>query len=211
MKRTGFTLTELLIVLSILALLAAILLPVFALVRRKGQRTNCISNLHQLHIACALYAQDADGFLPPYLSEPNDSPSTRGGCLGERSDLLLAALNPYLHSKDVWHCPSDFSKPPSGETMCGLPLLNLTSYYYGGFRVTSHGTALMRIDGTSNLRHNIGEPAVWRLLSDNFSCPGDGRYSLYNHGGRWNTVFLDGHAGSFGVDCSSPPSEVLMP
>lgn len=205
MKRIGFTLTELLVVIAILAVLVAILLPVFASVRRKAQRADCTSNMHQLHIACALYAQNADGFLPPYPSDPRDTPGASGGCYRDSSDLLLAALNPYLHSRDVWHCPSDFSAHTADETACNFPVLKLTSYGYDGFRITSEGIVLMRMDGANNVKGlKNGDTTVWPLFRDTSTCPSDAGYAQYNHGdGLWNVLFLDGHAGTFRLDCVS--------
>ncbi|CUU03008.1 MAG: type II secretion system GspH family protein [Fimbriimonadales bacterium] len=66
--RRGFTLTELLVVIAIIALLMAILLPVYTLARRAGQRTVCISNLRQIGLAVRMYRDDYDE-LPPYLSK----------------------------------------------------------------------------------------------------------------------------------------------
>src|SRR3954469_7677239 len=83
--RPAFTLIELLVVIAVLALLAAILFPVFARVREKARQTVCRSNLHQLGLAVAMYRQDYDG-LPPHLS------------------TLLPA---YLRDARLLLCPSD--------------------------------------------------------------------------------------------------------
>ena len=71
MKRTGVTLVELLIVVAIIALLAALLFPVFAKIRERGRQTVCLSNLRQLGLATALYAQDSDDRYP-YGGDPGD-------------------------------------------------------------------------------------------------------------------------------------------
>ncbi len=63
-KRQGFTLIELLVVIAIIALLAAILFPVFAKVREKGRQTACINNLRQMVIALRIYAQDNEQYFP---------------------------------------------------------------------------------------------------------------------------------------------------
>src|SRR5712691_3467653 len=60
--RGGFTLVELLVVIAIIALLAAVLFPVFAQAREKGRQTYCLSNLRQMGTAMMLYAEDHDGF-----------------------------------------------------------------------------------------------------------------------------------------------------
>src|SRR5580693_8308372 len=68
MKKTGFTLIELLVVIAIIAILAAILFPVFAAAREKARQTACASNLKQLGLAIAEYIQDYDEILPPVVS-----------------------------------------------------------------------------------------------------------------------------------------------
>ncbi|CUU37176.1 MAG: prepilin-type N-terminal cleavage/methylation domain-containing protein [Fimbriimonadales bacterium] len=82
--RRGFTLTELLVVIAIIALLMAILLPVYTLARRAGQRTVCISNLRQIGLAVRMYRDDYDE-LPPYLSK----------------------IYPYVREGRVFICPVD--------------------------------------------------------------------------------------------------------
>ena len=64
-KRAGFTLIELLVVIAIVAVMAAILFPVFATVRERGRRTVCQSNLKQIAVAMQQYVQDNGGTYPP--------------------------------------------------------------------------------------------------------------------------------------------------
>ncbi|MEN6304741.1 MAG: prepilin-type N-terminal cleavage/methylation domain-containing protein, partial [Armatimonadia bacterium] len=64
MKRRGFTLIELLVVIAIIAILAAILFPVFAKAREKARQSSCLSNMKQMGLACLQYAQDYDEVLP---------------------------------------------------------------------------------------------------------------------------------------------------
>ena len=64
-KHAGFTLIELLVVIAIVAVVAAILFPVFASVRERGRRTVCQSNLKQIAIATQQYVQDCGGMYPP--------------------------------------------------------------------------------------------------------------------------------------------------
>jgi len=74
MQKRGFTLIELLVVIAIIAILAAILFPVFAQAREKARQTACVSNLKQLGIAFQLYASDNDGNIPsPITSNVNPS------------------------------------------------------------------------------------------------------------------------------------------
>ena len=63
-RRRGFTLIELLVVIAIIAILAAILFPVFAQAREKARATSCLSNLHQIGMANLMYVQDFDERFP---------------------------------------------------------------------------------------------------------------------------------------------------
>ena len=75
MKRCGFTLVELLVVVGILALLTALLLPVFGRVRENGRRAACQSNLHQIGLAMQEYLQDNDHrYLPANIGFPHPHP-----------------------------------------------------------------------------------------------------------------------------------------
>ena len=94
MRRKGFTLIELLVVIAIIAILAAILFPVFAKAREKARQTGCTSNLKQLGLAMLQYAQDYDEKLPVlrWFVGPNQ--------------YLPQYLNPYVKASDVWLCPA---------------------------------------------------------------------------------------------------------
>lgn len=94
----GFTLIELLVVIAIIALLAAILFPVFARAREKARQSSCASNLKQIGLGCLQYAQDYDERYPNY------SPTTDGGVGTFRSNIY-----PYIKNSQVFSCPSNTS------------------------------------------------------------------------------------------------------
>lgn len=96
--RRGFTLIELLVVIAIIAILAAILFPVFAKAREAARATACRSNLRQIGTAMAMYSQDYDEMLTPCFMY-YDSGST---ILAWYPDLL----NPYVKNAGIWICPS---------------------------------------------------------------------------------------------------------
>ncbi len=109
---TAFTLIELLVVIGTIAVLAAVLFPVFASVRERARQTSCASNLHQIGTGIALYAQDSDDSYP-YGADPLDkTPDFWSNDPQAQSDVrtmpyLHDILTPYLHSPSIWHCPSD--------------------------------------------------------------------------------------------------------
>ncbi|GIV13579.1 MAG: hypothetical protein KatS3mg021_1861 [Fimbriimonadales bacterium] len=76
MKRNGFTLIELLVVIAIIAILAAILFPVFAQARSKARQTQCLSNMRQIGVAVNLYLHDYDEGYPFTMAVVNGLPST---------------------------------------------------------------------------------------------------------------------------------------
>ena len=95
MKRPGFTLIELLIVIGIIAVIAAILFPVFASVRERGRRTACLSNERQLGMAMLEYVADSGETFP-------------GGSLWA-GDKWVSETYPYVKSAALFQCPSDGS------------------------------------------------------------------------------------------------------
>jgi prepilin-type N-terminal cleavage/methylation domain-containing protein len=98
--RRGFTLIELLVVIAIIAILAAILFPVFAHAREKARQTSCLSNLRQLGTAMTMYAEDSDGLFAPAVARPSRQMKN----YYEMS--WMALIQPYVKSKGVYVCPS---------------------------------------------------------------------------------------------------------
>jgi len=105
MNRKAFTLIELLVVIAIIAILAAILFPVFARARAKAQQAACTSNLKQIALAIRMYAADYDDFMP-----------VRTDGYWWRTDRQLG---PYTKSPQVFVCPSQETLNGAGGTPSG--------------------------------------------------------------------------------------------
>jgi len=99
-RRYGFSLIELLVVVAIIAVLAAILFPVFGQVRAAARKSSCTSNLHQLAMAFNQYFQDFDETFPP-----NGVTQFRG--VADLDRLWISQIEPYVKSLGVLHCPAD--------------------------------------------------------------------------------------------------------
>jgi prepilin-type N-terminal cleavage/methylation domain-containing protein/prepilin-type processing-associated H-X9-DG protein len=99
-QERGFTLIELLVVIAIIAILAAILFPVFSRARENARKTACLSNLRQIGTALMMYCQDWDERFPPCaLWDPNYA--STGSFVA-----WFPALGPYVKNQQVFECPS---------------------------------------------------------------------------------------------------------
>lgn len=105
MRKRAFTLIELLVVIAIIAILAAILFPVFARAKEQAKKTQCISNLRQVGMGTMSYCADYEDRYPAWAAL---SPPVNGGNTSYVSPD--AQIMPYVKSADLWYCPSDHAK-----------------------------------------------------------------------------------------------------
>jgi prepilin-type N-terminal cleavage/methylation domain-containing protein len=121
MKVRGFTLIELLVIIAIIAILAAILFPVFAQAREKARQTQCLGNLKQMALAVQIYAQDYDEVMPPandrVLDFANPDPATRSKADGPWLPSFLSALQPYMKNEQIQACPSLGAVDPNNQAV----------------------------------------------------------------------------------------------
>jgi len=108
-QNKGFTLIELLVVIAIIAILAAILFPVFAQARESARTTGCLSNEKQISLGILQYIQDYDERYPIWMYDNNPTPAGKdpnGGQYQEHHMGWDEACQPYIKSKSVYWCPS---------------------------------------------------------------------------------------------------------
>jgi prepilin-type N-terminal cleavage/methylation domain-containing protein/prepilin-type processing-associated H-X9-DG protein len=205
-RKRGFTLIELLVVIAIIAILAAILFPVFAQAREAARKTQCLSNIKQLNLALLQYTQDYD--------ETFVKDNTQGAVTG-----WAERLQPYCKNDGIMQCPSEALKTPATYTQ-----VNYTDYAYNrelGFpyaladvtQVTSTisftdalaGTSANRAGGCFYTNQNAGGTSGGCDPSGKALLPAAGR-----HAEGLNIGFVDGHAkfqrfkvGSPLVDCGN--------
>jgi prepilin-type N-terminal cleavage/methylation domain-containing protein len=115
MSRHGFTLIELLVVIAIIAILAAILFPVFAQAKEAAKKTSCLSNLKQIGTGVNIYLADYDDMFMPWTSGANPNPPAASPNAFVLSYMYQGIVNPYIKNganlttgelSGIWACPS---------------------------------------------------------------------------------------------------------
>ena len=140
-KRSAFTLIELLVVIAIIAILAAILFPVFAKAREKARQTSCLSNMKQLGLGLMQYTQDADEMVP---ADPDNWGTPMG--IG-----WAQAIYPYVKSTGVYKCPDDSTagKAVSYAFNAALPNSPATHGHIPAFSAPAKTVELYEISGAT--------------------------------------------------------------
>jgi len=210
----AFTLIELLVVIAVIAILAAILFPVFARAREKARQTACASNLRQIGLAFALYAQDWDDRLPDRrdlkVLPPPWSPAWPPS--DPRAGWAALVLDPYVKNNALWSCPSvvgsalgaagQVAQTVPGTTRVARiwlwrfdrPEISLTTFW----GKTDAQAAEDLYAANDPFIGRPGGPAEAELAADPYfprtapTVPADLRGRAVHFGGR-NRLFLDGH------------------
>jgi prepilin-type N-terminal cleavage/methylation domain-containing protein/prepilin-type processing-associated H-X9-DG protein len=201
--RRGFTLIELLVVIAIIAILAAILFPVFARAREKARQTSCLSNTKQMALAAKMYVADYDGMFPfshIRTQEPQYNwYERRTGSTYMSSDLFWPdLLYPYIKNEAIFTCPSR----PENWTGYGWNI-------YLGYNTNKTGSPIY--EG----RHEaeLSAPAETAMIADGRQVYGSFNHQLVFrlfyisnsnldswdgiHNGMINIALADGHAKSY--------------
>ena len=198
MRRKGFTLIELLVVIAIIAILAAILFPVFARARAKARQACCLSNLKQIGLGILQYAGDFDEQLP--------DPYNWGG-----EGVWTVKIAPYLKNQQILNCPD--AKPKGTVQSYGMSWL---LHYYG-----SSGRGLGGGDPLAYILHPAETimacdteplaPGGWYAAKSGLVyAPGHARECppSTRHNDMANFVFVDGHAKCMGNRAWDYPKEL---
>jgi prepilin-type N-terminal cleavage/methylation domain-containing protein/prepilin-type processing-associated H-X9-DG protein len=147
--RGGFTLTELIVSLSVISVLAGIMLPVVTKARGKARQAVCLSNMYQLGMAIQMYQQDADDTLPSGFSLRDPSQADSNGALLKSSGVGWAGLvYSYVRNDRVFVCPDDL--PATGGLGPGVSYAfnsNLAGYGASRLESPSRSVLLFEIEG----------------------------------------------------------------
>jgi prepilin-type N-terminal cleavage/methylation domain-containing protein len=157
-RECGFTLIELLVVIAIIAILAAILFPVFAQARESARATTCLSNNKQVGLAVAMYMQDYDNTFPAQSADGLLTVAA-GGKVPTYYDELL----PYEKNQNIWYCPSD--TPNTNDNGKKVPLAPpALGYHMNGNLITKTGLSEAVVAAPSNclMMRESGAGVTWR-------------------------------------------------
>lgn len=206
-RRIGaFTLIELLVVIAIIAILAAILFPVFAKAREKARQSSCLSNLNQIGRAVQMYTQDWDDTYPlVHLGMPGEPSAEEAEGHGEEVGSWFDEVMPYLKSRDVFKCPSD---PVRDEVLSSYSINGWFAYATSAADFKRPSQMIMmaergeKPDGSpvEHLGYHPWEPEHFRP-----------HLCTNRHMGGSNYLFADGHAKWYLWEATISPVNMHMP
>lgn len=189
-SQRGFTLIELLVVVAIIALLAAILFPVFARARENARRSSCQSNMKQIGLGILQYIQDYDDQYPT-------SGTATFNIGGNSSVPWSTTTQPYLKSTQILRCPSLSSSMVKNPIFATDPASIQVTYQMNAFLgavANSNGLAVNKYSTASGCGgqtctpqaaslNMLTTPATTIMLLEDVNLNGSGRWSSYMDGG----------------------------
>jgi prepilin-type N-terminal cleavage/methylation domain-containing protein/prepilin-type processing-associated H-X9-DG protein len=211
-RKTAFTLIELLVVIAIIAILAAILFPVFAQAREKARQGNCLSNVKNLSTAILMYSQDYDEHMPAG-SRTIDGTGIRWG----------GQIQPYVKNLKIFTCPSASQFTYGGQSG------PTGGYGYNACGLNNHSLAEIAkpvetimlgdscgVQNTNPFRIRPDLAAAWCTVEDKWDvdpaprgtpCPNTGQDRpidasrvAYRHSEQTSMSFIDGHVKALRYD-----------
>lgn len=204
-QRKGFTLIELLVVIAIIAILAAILFPVFAKAREKSRQISCLSNEKQIGTALLMYVQDYDGMLPAINYTEAVAVGDAVGYAYRGAQIfwepvadyykkytIVAQLNPYIKNTGFWKCPSD--------SYCDVNFTHtwyFSSYCYRPKLISYTGAVAM--DSWAKPAQVVSFQER-QPFHDNRPFPSPWAGYCWYPDVKWNLTFLDGHSKTYATD-----------
>ena len=209
----GFTLIELLVVIAIIAILAAILFPVFAQAREKARTISCLSNFKQVGLAVEMYKTDYDGTWPIWwngVDQAHVEVTGYGRCWG-------GVLDPYTKNNQIRKCPSDPFPTPAGyppgptspSNIMALAVQSMTSnrnIQYddnkptlpGGNKPAMNDAEITNVARTVGIHECVGcDEGRTTPIQDSYTGwwgTNEMQYGDTHHNRGGNYVFFDGHA-----------------
>jgi len=216
MKRRGFTLIELLVVIAIIAILAAILFPVFAQAREKGRQASCESNLKQVGLAIKMYVQDYDEKWPGGMDYPTDQTSNgqqrSSGLNFGFNGWVANVIRPYVKNEAIYLCPSiqgsgGWADPwvaPGGPATAGPPLSSY-AYNYASLNgvqeaiFPAESTAIVMADSNTSWWDCAYMSTCGMVATRDWQWHLQGNHILTEwHTGKNDNLFADGHVKAMG-------------
>jgi prepilin-type N-terminal cleavage/methylation domain-containing protein len=203
--RRGFTLIELLVVIAIIAILAAILFPVFAQAREKARQISCLSNEKQVGLGIMQYLQDYDELYPQQQFYSNTVPNAKWY-------TWETAIDPYIKSLGIYRCPSNPYASFSVDGVHSMSYVVNNGIFWNwnqGYKtlaaeidqpadtllVTENQGPWVATDADNVIFENVAQDYGWGLYPSGAPKPAANAGLLYVHSDKMiNTIYADGHA-----------------